>query len=138
MGRLHFLAATLCAAWLIATSTMVVSHAADLQIDVTFRAGQQAKLVSLKVVHWARIAVAGHNAIEISFDAASAKKLRQLTKAAIGKRVSFFVGNRELARLRMRAAITGPKAQLTGSFDSEFIKGLLRSSPRTVDLRIEK
>jgi hypothetical protein len=88
------------------------------------------ELTDLRIAKAERTVVEGKSGIQITFDTASAERVRQFTSGAVGSRVIVFFNKRRLASLRVLDPITDGNILLTGELGSDASEAL----PSATDL----
>jgi hypothetical protein len=107
-----------------------------LTIIIPVRAQERAhptELTGLVVAKVERTIVEGQNGIEITFDKASAERLRQFTNGGVGQSLQFFVDQKKLAMLRLIDPLADGNVLLTGRIDN----AALISSGASVTVKFE-
>jgi preprotein translocase subunit SecD len=94
---------------------------------------QPTELTGLVVAKVEETTVQGQNGIEITFDKASAERLRQFTNGKVGRSLEFVVDQKRLVTLRLIDPLTDGNILLTGQMDN----AALISSGATVTVKLE-
>jgi hypothetical protein len=121
---------------LTATLILLSSLISTVPAFAQGRTSTASRLEGLRVVAARRVTVEGKSAIEVNFDAESAKRLLQFSVGAVGQRAALLVNGRKLATLRLLDPLTEGHILLSGELDREAAETLF--VPRaSVDLVIE-
>jgi hypothetical protein len=91
------------------------------------------ELTGLIVTKVERTVVEGQDGIEVTFDKASAERLRAFTSGGVGRSLEFVVDQKKLVTLRLIDPLTDGNVLLTGHIDNA---GLI-SSGATVTVKLE-
>jgi hypothetical protein len=120
----------------VSLAFMAMLTAIALTCMVSVRAQDKARpgeLTGLVVAKVEKTIVEGQNGIEITFDKASAERLRQFTDGSVGRILEFAVDGKKLIQLRLIDPLTDGNVLLTGHIDNT----LLISPSATVSVELE-